>query len=78
LANQTQDGITTSADAEHTSHIRSCLTPYFESKLTEGLLQPFGALSIRMAELWKSFSEDLLSTGALFTEKTAHKHDETD
>jgi hypothetical protein len=33
---------------------------------------------MRMAEFWKAFYEDLLSTGALFTEKTTHMHDETD
>jgi hypothetical protein len=32
---------------------------------------------MRMAEFWKAFYEDLLSTGALFTEKTTHMHDET-
>jgi hypothetical protein len=41
-------------------------------------LQPFGALSVRMAELWESFNEDLLSAGTLFTEKTTYMHDETD
>jgi len=78
LANQTQDRIATPADAELTSHIRSCLASYFESQLTKGFLEPFGALSVRMAKLWKSFNEDLLSTGTLFTEKTTDMHDETD
>src|SRR6266496_442209 len=78
LANQAQDRIATPADTELTSNIRSCLAPYCESKLTEGLLQPFRALRMRTAEIWKSFNENLLSTGALFTAKTTEMHDEMD
>jgi hypothetical protein len=76
--NQAQDRITTPADAVLASHIGSYLAPHFESKLTEGFLQPFCALSMRTAEIWESFHEDLLRTGAPFTEKTTHMHDETD
>ena len=78
LANQAQDGIATSADAQLTSHIRSGLAPDFESELTEGLLEPFGALSVRATKLWKSFHEDLLRTGTLFAKETTHMHNETD
>ena len=76
--NQTQDGIATPADAELASGVGSCLAADSESKLTEGCLQPCGALSVRTTELWESFSENLLSTGALFTEKTTYMQDETD
>jgi hypothetical protein len=76
--NQTQDGIATSADAELASGVGSCLAADSESKLTEGFLQPCGALSVRTTELWESFSENLLRTGALFTEKTTDMQDETD
>ncbi len=75
--NQTQDRITTPTEAELTSRIRSCLASFLEPKLAEGFLQPFGTLCMRMAEFWKAFYEDLLSTGALFTEKTTNMHDET-
>jgi len=78
LANQAQDRIATSADAQLASNIGSCLTPYRESKLAERFLQPVGALSVRTAEFWESFHEDLLSTRALFTEETTHMHDEAD
>jgi hypothetical protein len=78
LANQTQDGITTPADAQLTSHIRSCLPSYPEPKLTEGFLQLVGALSVRATERGKPLDEDLLSTGVLFTKETTHMHDETD
>src|SRR5712692_4355968 len=57
---------------------RSCLASYYESQLTQGFLQPFGALRMRVAEIWESFHEDFLSTGALFTAKTTEMHDETD
>jgi hypothetical protein len=33
---------------------------------------------MRMAEVEKPFDENLLSTGALFTEKTTHMHDEAE
>jgi len=78
LVNQTQDRITTPAEAELISHIRSCLASSFEAKLTERFLQPFRALRMRMAELWESFHEDFLSTGALCTEKTTDMQNETD
>jgi hypothetical protein len=32
---------------------------------------------MRIAEFWKAFSQDLLSTGALLPEKTTNMHDET-
>jgi hypothetical protein len=78
LTKQAQDGIATSADTKLTSHIRSCLPSYPESKLTEGFLQLFGALSVRTTERGKSLDEDLLSTGVLFTKETTDMHDETD
>jgi len=33
---------------------------------------------MRTTELWESFNEDLLSTGALFAKETTHMHNETD
>ena len=78
LVNQAQDGIATPAEAELTSHIRSCLPSSCESKLTERFLQSFRALRMRTAEFWESFHEDFLSASALFTEKTTDMHDETD
>src|SRR6266536_1418735 len=76
--NQTQDGIATSAEALFASSVGPGLTSDSESELTEGFLQPVGALSVRTTELWESFSENLLRTGALFTEKTTDMQDETD
>ncbi|SRR5712692_6174008 len=35
-------------------------------------------LRVRMTELWESFSENLLRTRTLFTEKTTYMQDETD
>jgi hypothetical protein len=35
-------------------------------------------LRVRAAEVWKSFHENLLSAGALFTEKATDMHDETE
>jgi hypothetical protein len=46
--------------------------------MAKRFLQPFGALRVRTAEIGKSFHENLLSAGALFTEKTAYMHDETE
>jgi hypothetical protein len=76
--NQTQDGIATSAAAELASGVGSGLASDSESKLTEGFLQSVGALGVRTTELWESFSENLLRTRALLTEKTTDMHDETD
>jgi len=78
LANQAQDRIATSADAKLTSHVCSSLTPYHESKLAERCLQLCGALSVRTAEVWEAFHEDLLSTRALVTEETTHMQNEAD
>jgi len=78
LANQTQDGIATPADAEVTPDVCSCLPSYPQSKLTESFLQLFGALSMRMAKRGKSLGEDFLSAGTLFTKETTDMHDETD
>jgi hypothetical protein len=78
LANQAQDGIATSADAQFTPNVCSCLPSYPQPKLTEGFLQLFCALSVGTAERGESLGEDFLSTGALFTEETADMHDETD
>src|SRR5450755_2990107 len=54
--------------------LASCKKP----QVAECFLQPLGALSMRTAEIGKSFNKDLLSTNALFTDKTTHMHDETD
>src|SRR5207244_2489281 len=70
--------IATPAHAELASNVGSGLASYLESELTKGFLQPFGTLSVRMAEIWEPFGEDLLSTYALLTKETAHMHDETD
>ncbi len=78
LVNQTQARLTTPADAVLASKVGSCLAPHFESKLTEGFLQPFRALRLRMAEIGESFHEELLSTGALLTAQTTARHDETE
>jgi len=77
-ADQTQDGIATPAETLFLSSVSACLASDSESKLTEGFLQPVGALRVRTTELWESLSENLLSTGALFTEKTTDIKDETD
>jgi len=57
--------------------VSSGLAADSEAKLTEGFLQPIGALRVRTTELWESFSENLLRTRAFFTEKTTDMHDET-
>ena len=55
LMNETQDGVATPAHPLFLANVGSGLAPYFESKPTECFLQPFGALSVRTAELWESF-----------------------
>ena len=78
VTNQTQDGITTAADAELACYLCSCLSSHDQSKLTEGFLQPDGALGMRIAQLWKPFRKNLLRTGPFSTEETAHVNDEMD
>ncbi|GHO71903.1 hypothetical protein KSC_107950 [Ktedonobacter sp. SOSP1-52] len=78
LANHTQNGITTAADAQIASYSCSCLSSQDESKLAESVLQPDGTLGMRVAQLWKLFSENLLRAGALFAEEAAHMNDEMD
>jgi len=78
LANQAQDGIATPTDAKLTCRVCSCLASSSKPKPTEGFLQLFGALSVRMTERGESLDEDLLSTGALFTKETTDMHDKTD
>ena len=70
LAKQTQDSIATPTDAKLTCRVCSCLASSSKPKPTEGFLQLFGALSVRMTERGESLDEDLLSTGALFTKLT--------
>ncbi len=41
-------------------------------------MQPLGALGVRMAECWEPLNKNLLSTGALGTEKATDMQDETD
>jgi len=76
--NQTQDRISTPAEAELASQICASLASFFEAKLAKRFLQPFGALSVRTAEIGKSFHENLLGTGTPFTEKTTHMQNEKD
>jgi hypothetical protein len=78
VAKQTQDGIAATAHAQLASQVFPYLTPCGESQLAERFLQPLGALSVRAAEIGKSFHENLLSTGALCAEKATDMHDETD
>src|SRR2546423_15535194 len=73
-----QDRVTTSVDAVFTSYISASLTSRRKAKLAKRLLQPFSALGVRMAEIGKSFHENLLSTSTPFTEKTTYMHDEKD
>src|SRR5258708_30208813 len=75
-ADQTQDGIATPAETLFLTSVSACLASDSESKPTERLLQPCGALSVRTTELRESFGENLLSTGALFTEKATYMHDQ--
>src|ERR1700731_525811 len=58
LAKQTQDGIATPTDAKLTCRVCSCLASFSQPKPTEGFLQLFGALSVRMTERGESLDED--------------------
>src|SRR6266496_1856468 len=70
--------ISTAPDAQFASKVCPCLTPRGESQLAERLLQSLRALSVRATEIWKPFTKNLLSTGALFTKEATYMHDETD
>jgi hypothetical protein len=77
-ANQPQDSIATSAEAEFAGSACSYLASASSSYLTKSFLQPFGALSVRTAEFGESLSENFLSTRTLITEKATDMHDETE
>ena len=46
--------------------------------LTEGFLQPFWQLRIRVTKLWEPLCKDFPRTGALFAEEAAHLDDKGD
>lgn len=78
MADETQNGIATATDTQLAPQPRSCLASHQEAKLTEHLLQSERTLSMWVAQLWQTFSENLLGTGALHAEKATHRQDQMD
>jgi hypothetical protein len=60
------------------TRVSAGLTSSSQSKPTERLLQPLGALGMRAAKLWKPLRENLLRTGARCAEKATHVQNELD
>jgi hypothetical protein len=77
-AYQAQDGIAAPTETVFAADFSSGLSTSCQSQLAEGLLQLDGALRMRMAQLWKPFSENLLRTVALGAEKATHVQHERD
>jgi hypothetical protein len=78
LTDQAPDGIAAPVDGQFFAHARSRLTSSRESRLAQRFLLPFRALSVRTAERWESFGEDLLSADTLFAEQTTYMNGEMD
>jgi hypothetical protein len=76
--NQAQNGSAAPTHTLFAAYLCSSLSSRCQPKLAEGFLQLDGALSMRAAQLWEPFRENLLRTGALGAEKATHMQHERD
>ena len=69
---QAQNGIAAPTHPLFAADVCPGLSTRCQSQLAEGLLQLDGTLSMRAAQLWEPFRENLLCAGALGADKATH------